>query len=52
MQKQKVHYMVDEFSSTMSNVMPVVKGNVQGTRVRNLAATCVGVDEFLDVRHE
>jgi hypothetical protein len=52
MQKQTVHYIVDEFSSTTSKARPV-EGDVQGTRVRNLGATLVRhASEFLDVRHE
>jgi hypothetical protein len=51
MQKQTVHYTVDEFSSTTSKAMPV-EGDVQGSRVRNLGATLGGhASEFLDIRH-
>ena len=51
MQKQTVHYKVDEFSSMTSKAM-AVEGDVQGSRVRNLGATLLGSHEFLDVRHE
>ncbi len=42
--------MVDELSSTTSMTMPV-EGDVQGSRVPNLAAALRNL-KFLDVRHK